>query len=121
MKLLRLYEDETGESHFVVIEYPMTLRDDSSLAKPHFFTEPETAKAWAYVLCPTEWDGGLHPTPCRQVIICTGGTIRVTSSLGDSPDLMPGSAVLLEDTRGKAHISEVTSSQPFEAMIIQLA
>ena len=120
MKLLRLYEDESGESHFDVIEYPMTLRDDSPPAKPHFFTEPEPAKAWAYLLCPPEWDGGLHPTPRRQIIICTAGTMRVTSSLGDSRDLMAGSAVFLEDTRGKGHTSEVTSSKSFEAMVIRL-
>ena len=43
MKLLRLYSDELGESHFAVIEIPMMLLDDSPPAKPHYFTEPQPA------------------------------------------------------------------------------
>lgn len=73
MKLLRVYEDQKGESHFDVVAYPMTLRDDSPPAKPHDFTEPEPAKTWTSVRCPPGWDGGLHPAPRRQIIICTAG------------------------------------------------
>lgn len=120
MRVLRLYSDELGESHFEIVEFPMTLLDDSPPAKPHYFTEARPATAWASVRCPPDWDGGLHPAPRRQIITCTGGAIRVTTSLGDARELKPGGVVLLEDTQGKGHISEVTSSEPFEAMIIRL-
>ena len=98
----------------------MTLRDDSPPAQPHYFTEPEAARSWISVRCPPDWDGGLHPAPRRQIIVCTAGTLRVTSSLGEARDLVPGAAVLLEDTKGKGHISEVTSAVPFEAIIVRL-
>lgn len=119
MQLLRLYEDEHGESYFDIVAYPMTLRDNSPPAKPHYFTEPAPAGAWTSVRCPPDWDGGLHPAPRRQIIVCTAGMLRVTSSLGDARELVPGTAVLLEDTKGKGHISEVTSAVPFEAIIIR--
>ena len=44
----------------------------------------------------------------------------MTSSLGDQRELVPGTAVLVEDTKGKGHISEVTSDHPFEAILIKL-
>jgi len=120
MNTLRLFDDDGGESRFGNIDVPMTLHDDSPPAKPHYFSEPEDAKRWVFVRCPVGWDGKLHPTPRRQIVICTGGTMRITTSLGDSRDLSPGSAVLLEDTNGKGHISAVTSSVPFDGFVIRL-
>ena len=120
MKLLRLHEDEMGDSYFDWVERPMTLLDDSPPAKPHYFTAAEPARAWVSLRCPPDWDGGLHPTPRRQIVICTAGAVRVTTSLGISRELSPGAAVLLEDTKGKGHISVVTSDEPFEAIIIRL-
>lgn len=118
--MLRLHEDDTGESHFDTVEFPMTLLDDSPPAQPHFFTNPQPATSWVSLRCPPGWDGGLHPSPRRQIVICTRGVIRVTTSLGNARDLRPGNAVLLEDTRGKGHVSEVTSAEPFEALVIRL-
>ena len=120
MQLLRLYEDETGESHFDVVERPMQLLDDSPPAKPHYFSDPEPAAAWTCVRCPSDWDGGLHPAPRKQIVICTAGCLRMTSSLGAARELRPGDAILLEDTGGKGHISEVVSEEAFEAIIIRL-
>jgi hypothetical protein len=120
MKLLRLYEDEFGDSHFDWTERPMTLLDDSPPAKPHWFTDPQSANSYVHLRCPVGWDGGLHPTPRRQIIICTAGSVRVTSSRGDIRELKPGNAILLEDTTGKGHISEVSSTTDFEAIAIRL-
>jgi len=120
MELLRLYSDQEGESHFDTIEVAMTLHDDSPPSKPHYFSEPTEAKRWVFCRCPVDWDGKLHPAPRRQIVICTAGSMRITSSLGDARDLVPGSAVLLEDTRGHGHISTVTSAVPFDAIIVRL-
>ena len=120
MKMLRLYASPDGESHYDTIEYSMNLLDDSPPAKPHWFTNAQVAKSWVSLRCPVGWDGGLHPTPRRQIIICTSGSVCVTSSLGDARELMPGDAVLLEDTTGKGHVSEVTSQIDFEAFAIRL-
>lgn len=120
MKLARIFADEAGDSHFDDIELPMTLLDDSPPAKPHYFTQPQEAKAWVSIRCPPGWDGGLHPTPRRQIIICTAGSVRITTSFGEARELVPGATILLEDTHGKGHISEVTSDVPFEALGIRL-
>jgi hypothetical protein len=120
MKVARLCADASGESHFEEIELSMMLLDDSPPAKPHYFSAPQPAKTWLSVRCPPDWDGQLHPTARRQIIVCTRGSVRVTTSLGIAGELRPGSALLLEDTQGKGHTSEVTSTVPFEALIIQI-
>ncbi len=101
MQLLRLYAGPDGHSHFVSADFPMTLLDDSPPAQPHWFTEANPADSWVSLRCPVGWNGGLHPTPRRQIIICTSGSVRVISSLGDARELKPGMAVLFEDTSVK--------------------
>ena len=120
MKMLRLYSDQSGESHFDTVEVAMTLHGDSPPAKPAYFSEPAEAKGWVLCRAPLKWSGQLHPAPRRQIIICTAGAMRVTTSLGEARDLIPGSSVLLEDTKGKGHVSEVTSTVPFDCIIIRL-
>jgi hypothetical protein len=120
MNMLRLYNDQSGESHFDAVDVAMTLHDDSPPSKPHYFSEPADAKRWVLCRCPVEWDGQLHPAPRRQIIICTGGAMRITTSLGEARDLIPGSSVLLEDTEGKGHVSAVTSTVPFDCVIVRL-
>ena len=120
MQMLRLYTTPDGESQFDYVEYTTNLRDDSPPAKPHWFTDPQSAQSWVHLQCPVGWDGGLHPTPRRQIIVCTAGSVRVTSSQGDSREFSPGNAVLLEDTSGKGHVSEVTSTTDFQAIAIRL-
>jgi quercetin dioxygenase-like cupin family protein len=120
MKMLRLYADESGESHFGADDIPLNLEDDSPPAKPHYFSDPQDASTYVLVECPLGWGGELHPTPRRQIVVCTAGTMRVTTSLGESRDLSPGDAVSLEDTSGKGHISLVTSTTPFRGLIVRL-
>ena len=120
MKLLRLFSDESGESHFGDVEFAMSLLDSAPPAKPVLFTQTERATGWAVVHCPPNWDGGLHTAPRRQLLICTAGSLRMTSSLGDYRELSPGTVVLVEDVQGKGHVSEVTSAVAFEAMVISL-
>lgn len=120
MKILRLYEDHAGDSHFGWIEHPMALLDAAPPAQPVHFSQPQPASQWSSVRCPTDWDGGLHAAPQRQILICMRGSLRMTSSLGDHRELFPGDAILVEDTMGKGHISKVTSNRPFEAIVIRL-
>ena len=122
MEILRIYADEIGESHFGTCEFSLNLKDDSPPAKPHFFSDPRNAKSYVVVQCPVGWgeEGELHPTPRRQIVVCMSGTMRITTSLGESRDLVPGNAVLVEDITGKGHISLVTSSIPFNGLMIRL-
>jgi len=51
----------------------------------------------------------LHPAPARQFLFKLSGTSRITTSTGDARIFEPGSAMLLEDTWGKGHATELLS------------
>ena len=122
VEIMRLYSDDNGDSLFDTHEISLNLVDDAPPAKPHYFSDPEHAESFVVVECPVGWGEGseMHPTPRRQIVSCLSGSMRITTSLGDSRDLKAGDTVLLEDTSGKGHASLVTSPAPFRGLIVRL-
>jgi hypothetical protein len=118
--MIRLFEDEDGNSHFDDVTVPMSLLSATPPAKPVYFSDPVSAASWSLCQCPVGWHGELHTAPRRQVLICTGGALRMTTSLGQSQEITAGVAVLVEDTKGRGHESLVISSVPFDAIIVAL-
>jgi uncharacterized cupin superfamily protein len=53
-------------------------------------------------------------------LFCLSGAVRVTASDGDARMVRVGDALLMEDTRGAGHETEVTSAEPFDAVVIVL-
>ena len=49
------------------------------------------------------------------------GRFRVTASSGETRSIVAGDCLLMEDTSGKGHITEVTSDLPVRADMIGLA
>jgi hypothetical protein len=71
---------------------------------------------------PVGWGGiGPHPTPGRHMMFCLAGTFRVTASSGETRSFTAGDCLLMDDTSGKGHITEVTSDSPVKAVMIRLA
>jgi hypothetical protein len=61
----------------------------------------------------------LHVSPKRQVIFCLSGSLKVTSSLKEERMIEAGMGLLMEDTTGKGHVSDVVSSGPVAQVTIQ--
>ena len=120
MMMLRLFEDTDGNSHFDEVRVPMALLNAAPPAKPVYFSEAADAKRWSICRCPVGWFGEMHAAPRRQILVCTAGALRITTSLGKAKEIGPGCAVLVEDTKGRGHESIVISSVPFDAIIIAL-
>ena len=120
MMMLRLFEDGDGNSHFEEVSVPLALLNAAPPAKPVYFSEPATATRWALCRCPVGWYGELHAAPRRQILVCTAGALRMTTSLGNAKEIGRGCSVLVEDTKGRGHESLVISSEPFDAIIIAL-
>jgi uncharacterized cupin superfamily protein len=54
-------------------------------------------------------------------MFCLAGTVRITASSGEMRSFAAGDCVLMEDTTGKGHITEVTSDEPVRSVMIRLA
>lgn len=119
MKFLKLYSDDSGESHWAEIEVSLEERTFAPPAKEIEISEPEPAKRMVFLKLRSGWNEPIHPTPVAQKLICLAGTIRVTASDGTFRDIGPGDVWHMEDRQGKGHHTMVTSQEDFESVIVQ--
>ena len=65
------------------------------------------ATGWSLLRFAPDWVGGWHCTPSRQWMFVLAGETTVRTSDGSQCDLRAGSICLLEDTRGKGHLTTI--------------
>ena len=53
-----------------------------------------------------EYDLDWHPAPRRQYIINLDGGVKITASDGEAREIGAGEVILVEDVRGKGHLSQ---------------
>ena len=122
LRYVRLCADDRGESHFDLHDVPMTMKEFAPPAAPLAVSDPQAASSFVLIQLPVAWGGDEpHPSPSRQMLYCLSGSFMVTASDGDARSFQAGDALLLEDTSGKGHVTEVTSSIPVNCVMILLS
>ncbi|MFZ4809431.1 MAG: hypothetical protein ACOYLQ_19420 [Hyphomicrobiaceae bacterium] len=122
LRYVSLYADDRGESHFDLHDVPMTMKEFAPPAAPLAVSDPQAASSFVLIQLPVAWGGDEpHPSPSRQMLYCLSGSFMVTASDGDARSFQAGDALLLEDTNGKGHVTEVTSSTPVNCVMILLS
>lgn len=109
-KYVRLYADESGESHFEDLEIALDPIDFAPPAAPLNIAQflPVAQSLW--IGAPVGWAGETpHPAPQRQIFCTVRGEYGVTASDGTVRRFPAGSVLLLEDTWGKGHSTRITS------------
>jgi mannose-6-phosphate isomerase-like protein (cupin superfamily) len=98
--------DLEGRSRFTDACLPMVETDFSPPAAPLDLAILGTAQSVAVIGSNTGWHGEVfHPAPARQLMVVLSGRGAITVSDGETRELGPGDAVLLEDTFGAGHSS----------------
>jgi len=110
-KIVRIYTDDKGESHFSHTEVSFNLIDYAPPAPPISVSDVIPSKGVVFISSPVGWYGDWHPAPQRQLMFCLKGELEVTVSSGETRRFGPGSVILVEDTSGKGHISRVVGSE----------
>ena len=110
MKYSRLFSDGEGETHFEDLEINLESVDYAPPAPPFMVSELRSATHYGFSQFPSGWVGEWHPAPRRQFYLLLSGEIECTVSDGERRLFGPGSIVLLEDTTGKGHVSNVVGS-----------
>ena len=116
----RIFCDDTGESHFGRVELRMSSTNYAPPAPPLDVSAPESAQRLVFFHAPSGWTGDFHPSPRRQMYIGLSGTIEVRVSDGEVRVFGPGSALLLEDTRGKGHFTKVVGDDDWRGAFVHL-
>jgi hypothetical protein len=118
---VHLYADSAGDSRFGEGLLPLKITDFAPPAAPFQVTGQQPASHFVVIRLPVGWGGDEpHPTPGRFTLFCLEGSMRVTTSSGDVRSITAGTALLMEDTHGKGHRTEVTSDGPVQAVMIKL-
>ncbi len=101
MKIVRLYADAEGVSHFEDLEIAYT--ETTALGRLSARL-PATGIIFREV-SPT-YDLDWHPAPRRQYIINLDAGVELTASDGETRRIGAGEVILVEDTTGKGHRSK---------------
>jgi|SRR5437660_7836896 len=116
----RLYADEQGESHFEDIKVDFTSTDYAPPAPPLNLSVFTPATQFGFMSAPANWSSDWHPSSARNMFFVLSGEWEVTASDEETRRFPAGSALLVEDTTGKGHLSRVISPTDSLAAFVQL-
>jgi hypothetical protein len=103
IKVSRLYNDESGESHFIDEMLEVTAANFAPPAPPIYVSGGVPAAQVVYLFLPAGYEGEFHPAPRRQIMTLISGALESGVSDGESRHFRPGNTMLVEDTVGKGH------------------
>ena len=106
MRIHNLYVDAKGETHFRDLDIEFV---ESTSAGKMSKRIPATGIIFREV-APT-YDLDWHPAPRRQYIINLDAGVQITASDGESRVIGAGEVILVEDTKGKGHLSKAVGQQ----------
>lgn len=89
-------------------------------APPMFVSRPMDAQALVMIELPVGWQGGWHPSPQAQWVICLAGEMGYQAGDGTEFTLRPGACILTTDTHGNGHHSWNAGKEPVRLALIQL-
>ena len=120
MRIVRVYADAAGESHFEDVDVPMAAVDFAPPALPVQLSAMTPAGQYGVMGAPAGWDGGWHPEPQRLLTVCLAGEVEVTVGDGETRRLRPGDVTLAEDTDGRGHLSRVVGDTDARLFVLLL-
>jgi hypothetical protein len=115
VKIHNLYVDDKGETHFrdIQIEYVETTAAGRMSKRL-----PATGIIFREVQ--PSYDLDWHPAPRRQYIINLDAGVQITASDGESRKIGAGEVLLVEDTKGKGHLSKALDGKLRHCIFVTL-
>ena len=120
MKYTTLYLDNQNVSHFKEDQAAFEMVNFAPPAPPVGLTEFIDVSKMVFFQLPPEWFGDWHPAPKRQFFCCLKGQLEITAGDGEVRRFSSGDVFLLEDIRGRGHVTRVIGKGEFVAAVVQL-
>ena len=115
MRIHRLYADDKGESHFENVEVAFTEATRGGRLSARL-----PAPGIIFREVPPDYDLDWHPAPRRQYIINLDAGVQITASDGETRRIGAGEVLLVEDTRGKGHLSKALEGKLRHCIFVTL-
>jgi hypothetical protein len=117
---VRVYADEDGETHFEDVYLPSE-QHSSPTGTVDALTPPlETDGVVFRTVLSEASDTVPHNAPRRLLIVQLDGAVEVEVSDGEIRRFGPGSALVVEDTTGKGHVTRNVSDGERSTLIAEL-
>jgi hypothetical protein len=118
---LRLFADDDGVTQVDTdFTQPLATVDFAPPAPPVFASRISDARALVVIELPVGWQGGWHPSPKEQWVICLAGEMGYEAGDGTRFTLQPGTCILTTDTRGRGHNSWNAGAVPVRLALVQV-
>jgi hypothetical protein len=118
---LHLVADDVGVTHVDSnFSRQLAMVDFAPPASPMFAARVCDASALVVVELPVGWEGGWHPSPREQWVICLAGEMGYEAGDGTRFNLQPGTCILTSDTRGRGHSSWNAGAVPVRLALVQV-
>lgn len=120
-KCLHLYADAQGVSR-VNPDYIVNLPElmFAPPAPSMFVKSIPDAHSLAFIELRVGWEGGWHPSPREQWVICLGGEMGYEAGDGTTFTLTAGSCIWTTDTIGRGHHSWTAGAEPVRLAVVQV-
>jgi hypothetical protein len=106
MRIVRIYADVHGESHFADVEVPTQTVPMFAQMPPFRLNRFGTPRGVKFFAVPAELQvADWHTAPERQLAIALDGAVEYETSDGEIRHFPPGAVVLVEDVTGRGHIT----------------
>jgi hypothetical protein len=117
---MRLFADESGESHFEGTNVELALAEFAATAPPMGVSASMTASESAFIGGPAGWTSDWHVSSARNLFVVLSGEWENEASDGTVRKFSTPAVLLAEDTSGKGHRSRVISQEDSLALVVQL-
>lgn len=121
LSFYRLYTSADGNSHFVNDEIELTPLNGQGPEADLKAARVGDVKNAMFLALKAGVKEDYHVAPRRQFMICIQGIVEVTAGDGEKRRVMPGQFVLLEDTKGKGHVTYSVGPDDHVALAFPLA
>jgi hypothetical protein len=115
MRIHNIYVDDAGETHWRDIEVEWVEERNASKLSARL---PATGIIFRETR--GDYDLDWHPAPRRQYIINLDAGVKITASDGAARVIGAGEVVLVEDIRGKGHLSQSIGGQMRHSIFVPI-
>ena len=120
LKYVRLYGDDSGDTHFKDEELVMTEAGYAPPAPPLWVGPHEKATGVTVIGFPPGWFGDLHPAPRAQWMMIMSGSIEVAVTDGEKRTYPAGTIAFLDDVGSKGHSSRTVGDELSIVMVAEV-
>jgi hypothetical protein len=115
MRIHNIYVDDAGETHWRDVEVEWVEESRSGKLSRRL---PATGIIFRQTR--GDYDLDWHPAPRRQYIINLDAGVRITASDGEVREIGAGEVILVEDIRGKGHLSKSIGGQTRHSIFVPI-